>query len=84
MPPSSFIIIIYSILEFFTFNLYYLYSSTNLYYLYSSTRLFISVLVVTFISSTIFIAAIFVILYCFNMKGQQRIEKKLNEEDKQD
>ncbi|MBU3204340.1 hypothetical protein LGK99_11215 [Clostridium algidicarnis] len=46
--------------------------------------LFISVLVVTFISSTIFIAAIFVILYCFNMKGQQRIEKKLNEEDKQD
>jgi len=46
--------------------------------------LFISVLVVTFISAAIFNSVVFVILYCFNMKGQQRIEKKLNEGDKQD
>lgn len=46
--------------------------------------LFISVLVVTFISAAIFNSVVFVILYFFNMKGQQRIEKKLNEGDKQD
>lgn len=46
--------------------------------------LFISVLVVTFISAAIFISVVFVILYCFNMKGQQRIEKKLNEGEEQD
>lgn len=45
---------------------------------------FISVLVVTFISAAIFISVVFVILYCFNMKGQQRIEKKLNDGDEQD
>lgn len=45
---------------------------------------FVSVLVVTFISAAIFISVVFVILYCFNMKGQQRIEKKLNEGDEQD
>lgn len=46
--------------------------------------LFISVLVVTFISAAIFNSVVFVILYFFNMKGQQRIEKKLNEGEKQD
>jgi len=46
--------------------------------------LFISVLVVTFISAAIFNSVVFVILYFFNMKGQQKIEKKLNEGDKQD
>jgi len=46
--------------------------------------LFISVLVVTFISAAIFNSVVFVILCCFNMKGQQRIEKKLNEGDEQD
>lgn len=43
--------------------------------------LFISVLVVTFISSTIFLSVISVILYFFNRIGQQRIEKKINDEE---
>lgn len=43
--------------------------------------LFISVLVVTFISSAIFLSLIFVILYFLNIKGQQRIEKKINKDD---
>ncbi len=42
---------------------------------------FIAVLVVTFVSALIFISALFAILYFLNKKGQQRIEKKLNEED---
>jgi len=42
---------------------------------------FIAVLMVTFISASVFISVVFVILYWFNMKGQQSIEKKLNEED---
>lgn len=46
--------------------------------------LFISVLVVTFISSTIFLSFIFAILYFLNTKGQQRIERKINEEDDQE
>ncbi len=36
---------------------------------------FIAVLVVTFISAVVFISVIFVLLYWFNRKGQQRIEK---------
>ncbi len=46
--------------------------------------LFIAMLVVTFISTAVFISVVFALLYWFNMKGQQRIEKKLNEEDEQD
>lgn len=42
---------------------------------------FIAVLVVTFISATIFITLIFALLYWFDRQGQQRIEKKLNDED---
>jgi uncharacterized membrane protein len=45
---------------------------------------FIAVLVVTFISATIFITLIFALLYWFDRQGQQRIEKKLNDEDEQD
>lgn len=45
---------------------------------------FIAVLVVTFISAAIFISVVFALLYWFNMKGQQRIEKKLKEGDEQD
>ena len=44
--------------------------------------LFISVLVVTFISATIFLSFIFGLLYFLNIKGQQRIERKISEEDK--
>lgn len=43
--------------------------------------LFISVLAVTFISATVFISVVLAILYWFNMKGQERIEKKLNDMD---
>lgn len=43
---------------------------------------FILVLVVTFISAIIFISSLFIILYILNMKGQQKIEKKLSEGDK--
>lgn len=46
--------------------------------------LFITVIAVTFIFAAIFISVVFVILYYLNIKGQQRIEKRLNEEDKQD
>lgn len=42
---------------------------------------FIAVLVITFFSAVIFISVLFAILYWFNRKGQQMIEKKLNEED---
>ncbi len=45
---------------------------------------FIAVLVVTFVSALVFISTIFAILYLLNKKGQQRIEKKLNEEDERD
>lgn len=45
---------------------------------------FIAVLVITFISATVFISVVFALLYWFNRKGQQRIEKKLDEEDEQD
>jgi len=45
---------------------------------------FIAVLVVTFVSALVFISTIFAILYLLNKKGQQRIEKKLNEEDEHD
>ena len=46
--------------------------------------LFIAVIVVTFISAAVFISVVFALLYWFNMKGQQRIEKKLNKGDEQD
>lgn len=46
--------------------------------------LFIAVLVITFISAAVFISVVFALLYWFNMKGQQRIESKLNEGDEQD
>lgn len=46
--------------------------------------LFIAALVITFISAAVFISVVFALLYWFNRKGQQRIEKKLNEEDEQD
>lgn len=42
---------------------------------------FIAVLIFTFISSAIFIGVVFVLLYWLNRKGQQSIEKKLNERD---
>lgn len=42
---------------------------------------FIAVLVVTFIFSVVFISLIFALLYGLNEAGQQRLEKKLNEED---
>ena len=45
---------------------------------------FIAVLVFTFISVLVFISVIFTLLYWLNRKGQQRIEKKLNEEDERD
>jgi len=45
---------------------------------------FIAVLVVTFISAAVFISVVFALQYWFNMKGQQRIEKKINEGDEQD
>ncbi|WP_341466890.1 DUF6773 family protein [Natranaerovirga hydrolytica] len=41
-------------------------------------------LIVTFISAIVFISVIFAFLYWFNMKGQQRIEKKLNDVDEKD
>lgn len=43
--------------------------------------LFIAVLVVTFISAAVFNSVVFALLYWFNVKGQQRIEKKLTDED---
>lgn len=46
--------------------------------------LFIAVLVVTFISAAIFMSVIFFVLYYLNMKGQQRIEKQIIEDDKLD
>ncbi|MGC4019294.1 MAG: hypothetical protein QM793_08785 [Muricomes sp.] len=45
---------------------------------------FIAVLVFTFISTIVFISAVFAFLYWLNMKGQQRLEKKLSEEDELD
>lgn len=42
---------------------------------------FIAVLVITFISTAIFISVALVLLYWFNWKGQQRIERKLHEDD---
>jgi hypothetical protein len=45
---------------------------------------FIAVIVFAFISAVIFISVVFTLLYLFNSIGQQRIEKKLNEEDEQD
>lgn len=42
---------------------------------------FIAVLIFTFFSSAVFISIVITLLYWFNRKGQQRIEKKLNEED---
>ena len=44
---------------------------------------FIAVLIFTFISAAVFISVVIALLYWFNMKGQQRIEKKLNEGDEQ-
>lgn len=44
---------------------------------------FIAVLAVTFVSAAISISAIFALLYWLNSKGQQRIEKKLSEEDRE-
>lgn len=45
---------------------------------------FIAALVVTFFSTMIFISIIIALLYWMNKIGQQRIEKKLNEEDELD
>lgn len=45
---------------------------------------FIAVLVITFISAFVFTSVVFALLYWFNAKGQQRIERKLNDEDEQD
>ncbi|WP_048600787.1 DUF6773 family protein [Rubeoparvulum massiliense] len=45
---------------------------------------FIAALVVTFFSTMIFISVVVVLLYWMNKIGQQRIEKKLNEEDELD
>lgn len=45
---------------------------------------FITVVIITFISAAVSISVIFALLYWLNSKGQQRIERKLNEEDKQD
>lgn len=45
---------------------------------------FIAVLVVTFIFSTVFMSLTFALLYGLNKSGQQRLEKKLNEEDEND
>ena len=45
---------------------------------------FIAVLIFTFVSSVIFTSVVFALLYWFNWKGQQRIEKRLNEENEQD
>ncbi|MDD3889782.1 MAG: hypothetical protein PHR65_07660 [Syntrophomonadaceae bacterium] len=45
---------------------------------------FVAVLVITFISASVFITVVFALLYWFNRKGQQRIEKKLNDEDERD
>lgn len=42
---------------------------------------FIAVLMITFISTAIFISVALVLLYWFNWKGQQRIERKLHEDD---
>jgi len=42
---------------------------------------FIAVLVVTFISVVVFLSVTFAILFWFNNKGQQRIEKELSKED---
>lgn len=44
---------------------------------------FLAVLAFTFVSAAISISAIFALLYWLNSKGQQRIEKKLSEEDKE-
>lgn len=44
---------------------------------------FIAVLAVSFVTSAIFISAIFALLYWLNSKGQQRIEKILSEEDEE-
>lgn len=45
--------------------------------------LFLSVLVVTFISAIIFISIILVFFNWLNNKGQQRLEKKLNDEEEE-
>lgn len=45
---------------------------------------FIAILVVTFISSVIFTSVIIGLLYWSNGKGQQRIEKKLKDEEDQE
>ncbi|MBU5671495.1 DUF6773 family protein [Paenibacillus brevis] len=45
---------------------------------------FIAVLAVTFISAAVFISVVIALLYWFNRKGQERIEKRLNEEEEQD
>jgi len=46
--------------------------------------LFIMVLVVTFISTFIFIFILFAFNYWFNLMGQKRIEKKLNDLEQED
>lgn len=42
---------------------------------------FIATIIVTFISSVIFLAAVFAVFYALNKAGQKRIERKLHEED---
>lgn len=42
---------------------------------------FIAVLIIMFLSSVVFMSVIFAFLYWLNRKGQQRIERKLNEEE---
>lgn len=45
---------------------------------------FIAVLLFTFISAAILILAVFALLYWFDRKGQQRMERKINNEDEND
>lgn len=45
---------------------------------------FIAVIVIMFLSSIVFMSVIFALLYWLNQKGQQRIERKLNEEEEED
>jgi len=45
---------------------------------------FIAAVVITFISMAIFSSIIFGLLYLLNRKGQQKIEKELNNEDEKD
>lgn len=47
-------------------------------------KYFIAVIVITFISAAIFISIVAFFLYWFNAKGQQRIDKKLNNDNERD